>query len=456
MVITLLLVQFFLYKKGFYSVSADEGAHTLEGYWWYMGYNNIFSMWLPFQKILFGYTFHVYYDLFWVPKILSSLFGIFTLLSLMFLAYELFQDKIVSLLSGFLGSLFWGIAIFSAIALTEIYFFFFVITSIALILHWRNVNKEIFLWLSILLSAIGTTIRYEAWIFSLVLFIVITINICKDRSELQKKVFRIVGISILLFSFPLLWIYFSFSITNHTTGFINTIVQRYHPGGILSDMGNNVLYNFLKMNIRSLNILGFISLYTIIFFATLFLMSIVTFVSKAMPNHDFWRLAAIWSIMLLPFTAKWLNNLFMEKKLQMKISASLILIIIVFFSTNQVVALSSRTFMSKEDISTGKYIKSIMKLEGSDSKIFIEKNNYEFVNLLVASQVPDRFIVDEKYFKNTKLHSNPADLKDDLIKGFKKFNIRYLILTPNSYLSPSLLDLKEIKNFIIWKIYKLK
>ena len=85
LIVVLIIFQLFVFSKGFYSISADEAGHTLEGFWWFKGQNNIYSVWLPFQKILYGISFHIHYNLFSVPRILSSIFGILTLLSLIFL-----------------------------------------------------------------------------------------------------------------------------------------------------------------------------------------------------------------------------------------------------------------------------------------------------------------------------------------------------------------------------------
>jgi hypothetical protein len=467
-IIVLLLFQFLLYSRGFYAISNDEAGHTLEGFWWYKGHTNIFSIWLPFQKILYGIAFHIYYNLFWVPRVLSSLFGILTLLSLIFLTNELFQDKIVSTLAGFLGSVFWGIIIFSVVPLTEIYFLFFVITSLTFLLCWKRTNNEIFLWLTVVLSGIGTSIRYEAWIFSFLLFIIITIKIYSDEKELQKKVIKIVGIIILLFSFPLLWIYLSLTVTSQSTGFLNHVVERYQAGGILTEIKNNVLYKFLVINIFSLNIFGLLTLvfyykkdsklrtYTVIFLSTLLIMSIGTFITKAMPTHNFWRLTSIWSIMLLPLTAKWLYDLFMEDKVFLKFSALVIFLMIILFFNRQKMDFSSYSYLSKDDITIGKYLNNKMKTEDPDSKIFIERNGWEFTNILVTSQIPDRFITDEEYFRNVSLHADSLMRNKDFINGFKKYSIRYLILKPNSYLSQNISDLVEIKNFIIWKVFKPK
>lgn len=325
-IIVLIVFQIFLLSKGFYSISADEAGHTLEGFWWYKGQMNIFSVWLPFQKILYGISFHVHYNLFWIPRILSSLFGILTLLSLIFLTNELFRNKIISVLTGFLASIFYGVVIFSVIPLAEIYFFFFVITSLAFLFHWIRTKKEISLWASIIFSSLSTTTRYEAWIFSLFIFAVIVIKIYSFNKKLKSKLIKIIGIMILLFSFPLFWIYLSFTVTGQSIGFINIVVERYHTGGLLTEIRNNVLYKFLIINTSSLNILGLMAIiffykkeskvrtYVFLFLLTLLVMSIVTFISKAMPTHNSWRLASIWSILLLPFTARWLYIFFIDEK----------------------------------------------------------------------------------------------------------------------------------------------
>ena len=461
LIVVLIIFQLFVFSKGFYSISADEAGHTLEGFWWFKGQNNIYSVWLPFQKILYGISFHIHYNLFSVPRILSSIFGILTLLSLIFLTKELFQNKIVSVLSGFLASIFYGVVIFSVIPLSEIYFFFFVIASLALLFHWIRTKREFSLWAGIIFSSVGTTTRYEAWIFSFLIFAVITIKIYSINKTLKNHIFRIIGMMILLFSFPLYWIYLSFVVTIQPTGFIEVVVERYNPGGLLTEIRNNVLYQFITINTSCLNILGLITIifyykkdssiktYAFLFLSTLLVVGIVTFFSKAMPSHNSWRLATIWSILFIPFTAQWLYILLSDERKYFKFNSIVFFIILTLFFYNQTLHYIKESYMNKEDIIIGEYLNNKLSYMNPSSKIFIERDKWRYSSLLITSQIPDRFITDKELFNNSILTSSK-----DLLIELKRYNIEYLIFRTNGQLIKYFKSLQKVKKFENWTIYK--
>jgi hypothetical protein len=455
--ILLVISQLVLYSKGFYSLSADGAGHTLEAYQWYKGQATIFSIWLPFQKVFYGLIFNVYYNLFWVPRILSSFFGLLTLLSLMFLTYELFQNKIITFLAGFLASIFSCVVIFSVIPMPEIYCFFFVITSIAFLLHWKRTKHLISLLLTIIFTCLGTTIRYEAWVFSAVIFLVIVIDIYSSEGKLRHKFFKSFGILLLLSAFPIYWMYLSYSTSGEFTSFISSVVERYSPGGIIAEIKNNILYNFLVINLFSLNILGLLTLlsfnkkgpqiktFAAIFFITLLGMSLITYFTKAMPTHHPWRLASIWSIMLIPFTAQWL---YIIERLFLKYNFILFAIILCLFFNLQTANYSNFSFMKKEDLIIGKYINRSLKFKDPNSKIYIEGNAWYYTSLLVTSQQPDKFIT----INNNNIYSAFANSKQAI--NYNTANIEYLILRRYTELNIDTTRLREIKKYDNWIIYK--
>ena len=459
--VLLVISQFVLFSKGFYSLSADEAGHTLEAFEWYKGHASFFSIWLPFQKILYGLIFGIYCNLFWVPRILSSFFGLLTLLSLMFLTFELFHNKVISILAGFLGSIFPCLVIFSVIPMTEIYFFFFVISSLAFLLHWKRTKRFISLLLTIILTSLGTTARYEAWVFSAIIYLVIITDIYSSYGKLQSKFLKALGIFIILFGFPMYWIYLSYYTGGDLTSFLSSVVDRYSPGGMTAEVKNNVLYNFFSINMASLNILGILTLLNFykkepqkkeivfIFFASLLSMSLITFFTKAMPTHHSWRLASIWSIMLIPFTAQWLYFLLSDESLFLKYNFILFAIILLYFFNLQTVNYSSVSFMTKEDLIIGEYINSHLKFKNPNSKIYIERNGWDYTSLLITSQQPNMFITKENINDSYLNLTNGGQVAKNIM-----FNIEYLVLRPYTQLKIDTANLKKIKEYDNWVIYK--
>lgn len=218
LIITLLcILQVLLVHKGFYAISADEAGHTLEGYYWYKGTSSFFSIWLPFQKILYGLGFEIWQNLFWTPRIISSIFGVLTLISLMYLTFQLFKNKTISILSGFLGSVHWGIVIFSVLPMTEIYFSFFIIAALAFMVKWLREKKNNDLIALVIFSCIANTIRFESWVFSFLFFVVIIYDLISFQKITKVNLRNLVLYSSILFIFPTIWIILSFKVTGKIT-----------------------------------------------------------------------------------------------------------------------------------------------------------------------------------------------------------------------------------------------
>ena len=213
----------------------------------------------------------------------------------MLLTFELFQNKIISLFAGFLGAIFWGITVFSVLPMTEIYLSFFVIISVTFLIKWKRTKSHPALWFALIFITIGSFIRYEAWAFSLIFFLVIVIDIVFANEMFSLKFLKIFVIVLVLFSFPVIWLYLSYTTVGEIAGFINSVTQRYKPGKTIDEIKNNVIYNFIHINLITLNIIGLftfiffkkkseIKLYLIILISTLLIFGILTFISKAMPN----------------------------------------------------------------------------------------------------------------------------------------------------------------------------
>ena len=461
-VVAFVLFQFFLLSKEFYSISADEAGHVLEGFSWYLGEASLYSIWLPFQKILYGSAFHLYYDLIWVPRILNMIFGILTLLTLISRSNELFQIKNLSVISGFLSSIFFGLVIFSLIPMTEIYLFFFVIISLSFLFRWMRTKKEIYLWLTVLTAGLSTTTRYEAWMFSLAILIAIVYNLYSTHKTLINHKLKISLISLLIFSFPLLWVYLSSINANQSAGFVNLVSEKYSPGEFLMEIKGNIAYQFLILNWSSLNILGFIPLiylsrkdneiktFAFIFFSSLILMSIITFVTKAMPTHNPWRLTSIWSILLIPFTAHWIYTFLTDDRKYFRLSGIILFIVLIIFFYNQTMDRTDESYITKEDIIIGEYLNKNLRFNDSNSKILIENAGWAYSSLLITSQMPDRFITDKELMKNS---NSIFILENDSLLGAN--TIKYVIKRSDTGLFNNLTSLEEIKIFEHWIVYKL-
>ena len=155
-------MQVYLLSTNFYSISADEAGHTIEAVRFYQG-ASLFGIWLPFEKVFLGF-FLLFGDMFWMPRIISMIFGHLTLGALMLVGEELFKNDFITLITGIIGAVSF-IAVFSVLPLSEIYFFFFVLMSICLLLKESN-------WVY-LFTVLMTMVRFEGWIFAFIIIIIL-------------------------------------------------------------------------------------------------------------------------------------------------------------------------------------------------------------------------------------------------------------------------------------------
>lgn len=461
----LMIIQGLLYLKGFYALSADEAGHTLEGYYWYNGTSSFFSIWLPFQKILYGFSFYFWNNLFWTPRIISSIFGLLTLLSVMFLTFHLFNNHIVTILAGFLGSIHWGIVIFSVLPMTEIYFTFFIIAALGFLVKWLCDKKNTSILLSLMFCSIGNTVRFESWIFSLIICLVIVHNIFISRRVTLVRFWNLILFLFILFLFPIIWVALSYNETGSITGFINLVINRYTPGDIFSRINNSMLFNFFKINLLTLNILGLIifflfrrnrevNSYFIVFIFTLIIIGVLTFTSNAMPTHNPWRLATIWSILLIPLNVYLIYFLWISKTPMLKLCSILFLFLQLLFSYLQILKYSELSYLTKEDLFLGSYVADSLLLNNSASKIFIEKNNWEYTNLLISTGMPEKFVTDDMLFNDFQIKSVPYFNSTNT--KFKDNNIKYIILKPYNEDCFSLSNLIVLRRYKKWVVYKFK
>ncbi len=469
--LVLIVSQLLLFSRGIFAISADEAGHTLEAFQWYRGESPLFSIWLPFQKIIYGLSLKIYFNLIWTPRILSSLFGALTILSLMFLTFELFRKKTTLILSGMLGAIFPCLVIFSVLPLTEIYFFFFTISSIALLFNWRRTGSIYSFILVIFFSSIGTTTRYEAWPFSFIIFLILIKKFYRDKEKFSFRLLRIFLIFIFLFVFPMYWIYLSYHTTGDVLAFLHSVSSRYShrtstngPQTLLENIKNNVGYYFIMINVVSLNIIGLsiffyyfkksstIKLYAFIILTTLIGFSILTYFSNAMPTHNAWRLASIWSIMLIPFTAQSLYLLVSDERPYLKHSFVILFLLIIYFFNIQTSYYTNFRYMTRQDLEIGKFINTL-NFSDESSKIYIERGGWQYMNLMVASQNPQRFLT-ENQMKNPT--SKADSISAEQISEFEHAGIQYLILTYRMKQDFGTNYLQRLKQFNNWSIYKIK
>jgi len=460
------VLEYLLFYKGFYAISADESGRTLEAYKFYRYGSGFYSCWLPFQKIIYSAALYFYYNLFLLPRLISFLFGIMTLLSIIALSHELFHNKIISILTCFLAVIFPAFTIFSILPLSEIYYFFFIITSVMFYIKWCNNDNFLSLWLSIIFMSIGMTTRYETWIFAAVLYIMMANRLYRSGGLNRRKIILLTAIFIILFSFPLYWIHLSFLNTHRVLGLADAVASNYLSNNNIPCIKDYVFYTFLEFNITSLNILSIISIfilrksfscikqYVFLLFSTLIIFSVISYQMNAMPNHNFWRLSMIWSAMLLPFTAHFLYYLYNAGQSTLIKSMFFIILFAVlsYLFIEQTMRISSASYISSDDFKIGKILQQRFKKDKFN--IYIEPRGWDYLGIQVVSENPDMVITKLNNFD--KIKDSVFCVNGALLSELKQKNISYVVLRPFTKLSSAKVKVEPLGKFILWQAYKIQ
>lgn len=467
-------IQFLLYLKGYYSFSGDESDRTLLAYSWLTGNMPKGEPWLPFHTVVNGIFLKYFFNLFWAPRIVGSIFGLLSVSAAIWFSYVLFKDKLVTIISAVLAVFFPPFIILRAVPLSEVIYFFFIICGASCLFKWIETKKTPHLLFVTLMFAVADSVRYEGWIFSgsLIIFLFAEFYI---RREIQIKL--IVISSLILLAFPVFWILKNMHDTGNPLEFIISSSERYklHYGfSIIPMLKYNLITQFIYQNILYLNFAGLISLlffwltdrkirrWSMTFFLSFVILAILSILGLAMPSHAYWRIPLIWNILLIPFSAHFIIKFssFLAdtfKKSGKTVLITFILLFVVYFSfqVNRIIAFS---YFSKDDISAGKFLSEYVIKGSNNLKILIDTSDWNYLNVMVASNNPQSFIINAQ--------KDPVLPPNQIISTGKKINIDYLTNLRIGYLlfeDRNFKDLikknygiTEIKKMGEWELFKLE
>jgi hypothetical protein len=403
----------YLYSEGFYAISADESARTIQAYQWYQSKSMPATVWLPFYRYVVGSALQLFgADLFLVPRIVSFLFGLITLAALGWLSEELFERREITLLTFILGALLPQRVVLSLVPLAEIIFICAITIASLFFARWLRLLEPRQLYLSAASFALASMLRYEGWLFcGCLLLFLCWLHYTKKIAVTTRT---ILASTIILLIFPLCWMLLHAQQHGNPFWFVTGTTNRYafiYGDSLWLLFKNSVFYQFLQQNYNSFNLWGliaFISLtltnhrirhWAIVPSAAFLLMSIISLAGKALPTHNFWRIAAVWTVLLLPFTAYWLTELaklFQQlDKAWDRVLQTLVLLIFLTQFSQQCYEMTRYSEFLPHHRQAGDYLATILERaeEPDEIKILIEQvYRWHQLNIVVASQHPDNFI----------------------------------------------------------------
>jgi hypothetical protein len=430
--------QVYLFKQEFYSISADESARILEAA--EMPFSRILrpTYFPPLYALINKLGLSLYYDLFLAPRILTSIVGVAASMALMFLAYRLFRNSTISIITGFLAVCFPHRLVFSVAPLSEIYFMCFMTLGCAFFLGWITDERKEDLLFSTICFLLCSALRYEGWLACATMACILTVQ--RFTTKKPDRGAYLISISILL-SFPLYW-FLSAYFTKRMWAF-SSISKYYidsHGKDPVDVWQRSFMYQFIEQSVFSPLIAGLVSfayhavqdrsvrLVSLLLILPILGMTALGFATYALPVHNWWRVAGPALFLLLPFLAHLIYKACSAISINRHVYYMSLVIVTSLVAAWFYAETGRRT---KQSNFTGDHLRAGTFLKGSalkaKDKILIDTSTWMYTNVIVASNMPDRFIM------NTgpdPLYPKPAviEFKQGIdVALLKKMHIKYLM-----------------------------
>jgi hypothetical protein len=452
----------FFFSQGFYSISWDESARTLDAYAWAAHGTVLGSAWLPFYRIFVGLGLRTFPDLFLTPRIISFLYGLAAIPAAGWLAQELFQSRKTTLLTLLLSTFFSQRIALGLAPLSSIMFIFLILVTMAMFARWLRTLNRATLLLSALFCALASTLRYEGWLFCVAMFLVVVSYY--RLGQLQRNDLLLFG--LIVFSFPIVWMTSTFLVANP----IETVIadaQQYSGREILR---KNPLVEFVLGNGFSLNLIGMISIANLTLsgarrdkaiigasFAPLVMISLVLLLLRSAQSGPSWRDIGVWSMLLVPFTGYLLAGYtwpFARGPIRKVLaSGAVVLVLSAFLYDTFRIKRNSAWAFPESDRRAGDYLKGLIAAE-PEAKILIESSKYFFLNIEVASQHPDAFVSNSTPERTSK---GILPLEGSVRGALEEKKVRLLVFRGDEYTSflNRSSEVAKLKDFGPWSIYRL-
>jgi len=224
-----LLVQAALYQAGFEALTADEfGRTVLAAGWAQRPYLAWHGAWLPFHTYVHGIALRLLWDLVVVPRAITILLGLASILLMYRLTSDLFENRGAGLVGAALLAANPAHLWLSSTPLTEMFQTALVLAALAAFVPYLKSGRARTAYLSAGLLALGNGFRFESWmvsiVFSLYLIGEATSHLRRDAG--WARVWHGVVAASLPWLFPLAWIAGSHAATGDPLDFLR-YVQAY-------------------------------------------------------------------------------------------------------------------------------------------------------------------------------------------------------------------------------------
>ena len=451
-----ILLQLILLNSGYKWLSADDFCRTVKSFEWMKNPHLYSGVWLAGHFWLNGIVMYFIKDLFLAALIVNFVFSNITLIYFYKILEMCFDRKIA-----FLSSLFLCIFPFqvwlSISGLPESIFFFFIISGIYYFLKWKiSDNRSIYLIISSVLFALSNLFRYEGWLFSIVLLLLVLFDAFRNEKSIRQNIL-FVTITFISFSTIIFWLILNyidykdaFFFAKETTKIYDEInsaklIQRviqypifiFYIAPLTTIFSLKIIFIKLKNIFKNKNCKDSLVIYFLLFNLVELALLMIQGMMGTGGTNMISRYIVINGFLILPFSVIQLYNY--RKSLSIIFIASIIIINIIwcFYYPHP---------FRDDTFETGNLVKNrIAKnyIKGEDKVYFEEIEGYYDVFAIEAfSDNPSKFIlgnfpslkIDDKKKRKKKNELSDEDLNIlDIKKFLEKNKISLAIVKSDGY-----------------------
>ncbi|MSP12513.1 MAG: phospholipid carrier-dependent glycosyltransferase [Chloroflexi bacterium] len=245
-ILSKLILQILFYYSGFEALTADEFSRTALAASWAQHPTGRWSgVWLPFHIYLLGIALRFWWDLLWVPRIITLILGSISIILMYQFAKELFGKASIALVGAILLALnpvhFW----LSGTALAEIPQVTLILAAMLTFVRYLKAENKRYVYASAALLAVATGFRYESWMISIVFSLILAgkaiFQFRNGKIDLREVIVLLIAAGIP-WIFPMIWIVGNYHKTGNPLYFL-TLVKSYN----LTWYGEGTSYgNYIK------------------------------------------------------------------------------------------------------------------------------------------------------------------------------------------------------------------
>jgi len=403
-----LALQAFFFHRGLYSISWDEAGRTLDAWAW-VNHQPTVGDWLPLHRVVVGSALRLYPDLVVTPRVVSGAFGVGAMLAVGWLAQALFRDRRTTTVALILAAAFSQRVALSLAPLSCILFAPFIVASLAALASWLRSDRNSVLALSIGFLMAAQSLRFEGWLFAAFVVAAVFLHRYSSDSSTRRTLAWSSAVALALALVPLAWVLERVADGIALLGPVST-VRGETPPDVLT---RNPLVQFVLRNGRSLNLIGvvalvfllrgrerrFIALCSLGGFGPLIALSSTMLLAGAGQTGPSWRMTAVWGLLLLPFTAAlltraWRTGALSANERRVSCVATALLVGVFVADTEKIRRESAPWAFPPTDRELGAVIEDFVRRKPA-TRVLIESGAFDYLNVLVASQHPHAFVMNE-------------------------------------------------------------